>query len=106
MHVQVVTYGLRHATQEDYLAICRELAPLFAKVPGLATKYWLADPATNTYGGVYVWINRAAMEANMAGELAASVMAHPNLEDITSNDFSILEAPTRVTRGLPLSRDA
>jgi quinol monooxygenase YgiN len=106
MHVQVVTFNLRSAAQEDYLALSRELAPLYAEVPGLTTKYWLSDPATNTYGGVYVWTNRAAMEAYMAGELAAAVMAHPNLRDIASNDFDILEVPTRVTRGLPVSQAA
>jgi hypothetical protein len=36
----------------------------------------------------------------MAGEVAASVVAHPHLRNLVSRDFDILEAPTRVTRGL------
>jgi quinol monooxygenase YgiN len=101
MHVQIVTFNLENATQQDYLALSRELALTFAEMPGLQTKYWLADPATNTYGGVYIWTNRAAMDAYRAGEVAASVVAHPNLTNITCRDFGILEAPTRLTRGLP-----
>jgi len=100
MHIQIVTFNLENATQQDYLALCRELAPTLAKTPGLQTKYWLADPATNISGGVYIWTNRAAMDAYMAGAVAASVVAHPNLTNITSRDFGILEAPTRLTRGL------
>jgi quinol monooxygenase YgiN len=101
MHVQIITYNLENETQQNYLALCNELAPTFAKMPGLKAKYWLADPATNTFGGVYIWTNRAAMEAYMAGDVAASVMAHPKLKNIASKDFDILEAPTRVNRGLP-----
>jgi hypothetical protein len=89
---------------QDYLALCRELAPIFPKMPGLEAKYWLADPITNTYGGVYFWINRAAMEEYMAGAVAASVVAHPHLRNIASKDFDILDAPTRVTGGLTLPK--
>ena len=102
MHVQIITYNLKSATQQDYLALCRELAPIFAKMRGLQAKYWLADPVTNTYGGVYFWTSREAMEEYMEGEVAASVVAHPNLANIVSKDFDILEAPTRVTGRLPL----
>jgi quinol monooxygenase YgiN len=101
MHVQIITYNLENTTEQDYLTLCRDLAPTFAKMPGLQAKYWLADPATNTFGGVYIWTNRTAMEAYMAGEVAAAVVAHPNLANIASRDFDILDAPTRVTRGLP-----
>lgn len=101
MYVQIITYNLENTTERDYLALCRDLAPTFADMPGLQTKYWLADPATNTFGGVCIWTNRAAMEAYMAGEVAASVVAHPNLVNIASKDFDVLDAPTRVTRGLP-----
>jgi hypothetical protein len=100
MHVQIITYNLEGATQPEYLGLCRELAPIFAEMPDLEIKYWIADPVTNTYGGVYIWANREAMEMYMAGEVAASVVAHPHLRNLVSRDFDILEAPTRVTRGL------
>ena len=32
-------------------------------MPGLLSKHWPADEETNTYGGVYVWRDREAMEA-------------------------------------------
>jgi quinol monooxygenase YgiN len=99
MHVQIINFNLKDATEAQYRALCDDLAPTFGAMPGLLTKYWLADAATNTYGGVYIWENRAAMEAYMNGEVAAAVIAHPNLANISSKDYDILESPTQVTRG-------
>jgi hypothetical protein len=100
MRVQIINFSLTGASDEDYRNLCDTLAPTFGTMPGLITKYWPADAATNTYGGVYIWENRAAMEAYVNGEVGAAVMAHPNLTNITSRDFDILEGPTQVTHGL------
>jgi hypothetical protein len=99
-HVQIVTFNLKDATEQSYRALCDDLAPKFSSLPGLLTKYWLADPSTNTYGGVYIWTDRVAMETFMSGRLAAAVIAHPSLTAVISKYFGILEAPTRLTRGL------
>ena len=61
MHVQIVQFHLRDLTDEAFRALCDELAPTLAAVPGLLSKVWLASPATNTYGGVYTWRDRAAI---------------------------------------------
>lgn len=82
--------------------MCDELAPAFTDVPGMHAKVWLADPATNTYGGVYTWRDRTAMEDYARSDLFRSVLSHPNFLDLTSRDFEVLEGPTAVTRGLPL----
>jgi len=42
--------------------VCDGLASTFATMPGLISKVWLADPATNTYGGVYTWRDRRSYE--------------------------------------------
>ncbi len=97
MHIQIINFKLRDAAEEQYLKLCEELAPTFGSMPGLLTKFWLADRASNAYGGVYVWKDRAS-------EVAAAVVSHPNLTNITSKDFDVLIAPTRVNRGcLPAS---
>jgi len=100
MHIQIINFNLKDATEQQYLNICDELAPTFGSMPGLLTKFWLADRASNVYGGVYVWKDRAAMDAYMASEVAAAVVSHPNLTNISSKDFDVLLAPTRVTRGV------
>ena len=40
------------------------------------------------------------MEKYVASDLCNQVLAHPNLAEITSTDFEVIEAPTRITRGM------
>jgi heme-degrading monooxygenase HmoA len=100
MHIQVVNFHLNDLSESGYLALCDEVAPAFSEVPGLISKVWLANRSTNTYGGVYTWADRAAMEEFSKSELFSAVAANPNLAEITSVDFDVLEVPTSVTRGL------
>jgi heme-degrading monooxygenase HmoA len=100
MHIQIVNFNLKDMGDKEFHKMCDELAPAFASLPGLISKVWLADPATNTYGGVYIWRDRGAWEVFTKSELFQAVGAHPNLTNITSRDFGVLEGPTRVTNGL------
>lgn len=99
MHIQIIEFRLRDLDPEAYETMCDQLAPMFAGVAGLRAKIWLADCAGSRFGGVYVWQDRRAMESFAATDLSRTVAAHPNLAGITSRDFDVLEAPTRITRG-------
>jgi hypothetical protein len=68
-HIQLVTFQLAGLEPEAYRAHCEASAPTFAQIPGLRAKAWLANPATNTYGGVYAWESREAMEAYVSGPI-------------------------------------
>ena len=101
MHIQIVNFNLHDMTQTQYEQACEaQFAPAFRDVPGLLSKVWLSDPATNTYGGVYAWRDREALEGFLQSPLFSSVAAHPNLANITSRVFEVLEQPTRTTRGI------
>jgi quinol monooxygenase YgiN len=104
MHIQVVNFHLNDLSDADFRALCDEVAPAFAEVPGLISKVWLANPSTNTYGGVYTWEDREAMEEYSKSELFGRVAANPNFAGVTSSDFGVLEGPTSVTRGLAALR--
>lgn len=97
MHVQIVNFQLKGISREGYEALCDQVAPAIAALPGLISKVWLADSATNTYGGVYLWRDRAAMEGFLRSEIFRAVATNPNLADIKSRDFGVLEAPGAVT---------
>jgi hypothetical protein len=71
----------------------------FANLPGLISKTWLANPETNTYGGVYLWHDLQAMEEYIETDLLKGILANPHFDNITVKDFAVLENPTRVTRG-------
>jgi hypothetical protein len=99
MYVQVVNFNLKDTTEQEYRAVCEQEASVFGELPGLIAKYWLADPETNTYGGVYLWESREALDEYLNGEIWVAVKADPHITNITSREYGILEAPTRVTRG-------
>ena len=69
-------------------------------LPGLISKVWLADATSNTFRSVYTWQDRAAYEAYMRSELFKAVGSHPNLSNVTSRGFEVMEELTRQTRGL------
>ena len=98
MHIQIVSFHLQDLSDRDYREVCDSLAPTFAALSGLISKTWLADEATNTYGGVYTWLDREAMEAFAGTDLFRGFVADPHFVDITSNDFAVLDGPTAVTR--------
>src|SRR5262245_14087607 len=100
MHVQIVNFQLNGIDDAQYRGACEEEAPGFAAIVGLLSKVWLADQSTNTYGGVYIWRDRQAMQSFVDGDLFRAVGADPHLTNVMSRDFSVLEAPTSVTRGL------
>lgn len=100
MRIQVVNYNLKGMSEGEFIKVCDELAPVFASVPGLVSKVWLADPSTNTYGGVYMWRDRQAMEAFAKSELFQGMATNAHFANLNFRDFAVLEGPTRVTRGL------
>ena len=97
MHIQIVNFKLKEISRPDYDALCDQVAPAFAEIPGLISKVWLESDNTNTYGGVYTWRDRPAMEAFLKSDLFRTVATHPNLTDITSRDFAVQERPSGVT---------
>jgi Putative mono-oxygenase ydhR len=99
MKIQIVNFQLDGIDEDAFRGSADELAPTFAAVPGLTAKLWLADRATNTYGGVYIFSDTDAQEAYANSELFAAVAGNPNLTGLTSRAFDVLAGPTAVTRG-------
>ena len=48
MHVQIVNFNLKDMTDAGFRSMANEVAPVFASVPGLLGKIWLADAGKNT----------------------------------------------------------
>ena len=103
-HIQIVTFQLAGLEAAAYRAHCEAAAPAFAEIPGLRAKAWLANPSTNTYGGVYAWESREALEAYVSGPIFGALLANPRMADVTTRDFSVLERPTEITRRRSVGR--
>ena len=100
MHIQIVNFNLNDVSRQDYENSCNEIAQAFADLPGLRSKYWLADEENNTYGGVYLWESREAMQSYLESDLFNQVATNPAFKNVSSKDFGVLEGPTKTTRGL------
>jgi hypothetical protein len=98
--VQLIHVQLADLTDDDYLVLCKRLAPKVAELPGLLATVWLADPVSRTYGGVYLWGDRAMMDRFAGSELFAAVTAQPRLGNVHVTDFAVLDGPTRLTLGI------
>jgi hypothetical protein len=94
----VITFRLVDMTDERYREVCAELAPAFAGLPGLVAKIWLADPASNTYGGVYLFADDDAVEAYISSTLYRTVGSYPHFGDLTVRRFTVDQALTRRTQ--------
>ena len=100
MHIQFVSLDIVGISQDEWSKVAEEFAPAFADVPGLVSKVWLVDPETNSCcGGIYTWRDRQAMEDYATSDLFKAVVAHPNLANIKASDYTVMETPTRITRG-------
>jgi len=107
VHVQIITFRLTGMDEEGYREVCAQMAPAFAQLPGLLAKVWLADPAANAYGGVYLFRDREAMEGYAASELFGTVAAFPHFTDIVVRDFAVYEDLTLTTQpGLEIATES
>ena len=99
MHMQVITFKLDGIDDAAYQAHVEQSAPMFAALPGLRAKIWLANQQANTYGGIYTWDDVAAMRDYQSGKIFQGLLANPHMIDVTVRDFPVLAGPTKVTRG-------
>jgi hypothetical protein len=99
MHVQVITFRLDGIDDVAYQAHAEQNAPVFATLPGLRAKIWLANQQANIYGGIYTWDDIAAMRAYQGGKIFQGLQANPHIINVAVRDFSVLAGPTEVTRG-------
>jgi hypothetical protein len=97
-HIQIVTFELAGLDPDAYRAHCEASAPAFSEIPGLRAKAWLANPSTNTYGGVYAWESHEAMETYLSGPIFGGLLANRGISHVTTRDFAVLERPTEITR--------
>jgi hypothetical protein len=101
MQAQLITYQLQDISQADYLERMVEPdAPILAGVNGLISKVWLADVEKNTFGGFYLWENKAAMEAFMNSELVKAVVSRPFVKNVSSVDYEVNQKASLITRGV------
>jgi hypothetical protein len=96
MRIRIVTFGLTVPT-EAYTAHAEHVAREFTAWPGLLGKWWLADPASGTFGGVYLFASRHDADRSRESDLFRGMLANPALSDVTVREYDVLDEPTAIT---------
>jgi hypothetical protein len=86
-----------------------ERARQFLAVPGLLWKIWLDRKEERRAGGIYLFIDRAAAEAYVAGPIVARMKANPDIGELELRRFDVRERMSAITRapvpGLPMAAE-
>jgi hypothetical protein len=98
MHVQVVTYRMADISEGDFIEANKEFAEMMAAVPGLLAKVWLKGADDGSYGGIYLWQDRAACESFLTGDLWAEVLTDDSALGLVSHDFAVMDELTAMTQ--------
>ena len=96
MRIRIVTFGL-NIPANAYTAHALRTAPGFTAWPGLLGKWWLADTASGTFGGVYRFASQHDGDRSRETDLFRSMFANPALKDVTVREYDVLDAPTAIT---------
>lgn len=72
MYIQFVKFesGL---SEGDAKRVMEERAPQYRQVQGLLQKYYVHEPATGQWGGIYLWDSEASMIAFRDSELRRTI---------------------------------
>ena len=86
-------------SERDYERALTPLAGDIAAVPGLLWKIWLMNEVEGEAGGIYLFEDRAALDAYLDGPIMAGVCVHPALSGFSVKKFEVMEELTAITRG-------
>ncbi len=69
----------------------------FLSVPGLLWKIWLDGSEERRAGGIYLFADRAAAEAYVAGPIVARLRGNPDLSEVEVRLFEVRERMSAIT---------
>ena len=78
MYIHIINFNITGIDRSQYEAAAMKLTSVFAAVPGLKRKHWLANEENNTYGGVYIFDSKESHDAFVESKLYAGVKGNPS----------------------------
>lgn len=96
MRIRIVTFTL-DLPADGYIRHATTIAPAFRSWPGLLAKWWLADPTTGTYGGVYLFATGEHADQSRDTAEFRGMYTNPGLKGVTVREYDVLDAPTAIT---------
>jgi hypothetical protein len=88
-----------NVSRAEYEGAVAPMAHDIAAVPGLRWKVWLMNDAESEAGGIFLFDNRASVQAYLEGPIVNAIVNHPALSDFSVKQFDVMEDMTAITRG-------
>ena len=88
MHI-LVTNFTAETTPEQFDELVKADAPVFAKISGLIHKNFIFNHKEKTYGGVYMFENKLALQAYMSGDIFKAVIENADWSDHLVRHFEV-----------------
>ena len=88
MHILVINFTA-DATPEQFDALVQQDAPVFVEVHGLKHKYFLSNHEDKTFGGVYMFETKKALDAYMSGDIYKSIIENPDWSDHLVRNYEV-----------------
>lgn len=101
MHAVHITFQST-LDRDDLAAPFADYARALQAVDGLILKTWIADGTT--FGGFYVFENRAVADAYLTSALVAGLTANPAFSEFTVQHYTVLEELSATTGTPTLAR--
>jgi hypothetical protein len=95
MYARIVTFRLDGVTPAGYEHHAADVAAAFTQWPGLLAKVWIADADAGTYGGIYLFADRASADASRDTDVYRAMES--TFADVTVREFDVLDEPTAIT---------
>ena len=99
MYIHIINFNITGIDRSQYEAAAMKLTSVFAAVPGLKRKHWLANEENNTYGGVYVFDSKESHDAFVESKLYAGVKSNPSFINFSGKSFENIGSLAKHTRG-------
>jgi len=99
MYIHIINFNITGIDRSQYEAAAMKLTSVFAAVPGLKRKHWLANEENNTYGGVYIFDSKESHDAFVESKLYAGVKGNPSFTNFSGKSFENIDSLAKHTRG-------
>jgi hypothetical protein len=97
MYARIVTFHLNGPTPAEFAQHAATVAPAFTTWLGLIAKVWIADEETGTYGGLYVFADKASADRSRDTDVYRGMASNPAFADLSVREFDVLDEPTAIT---------
>jgi hypothetical protein len=77
MHILVINFNAE-TTPDQFNELVKEDAPIFAAIDGLIHKNFIFNHEEKTYGGVYMFESKMALNAYLDSDIYKSIIENPD----------------------------